>query len=734
MSTQNHETSSQFTWIDFYKELADNLLAFKNNRSLLFDKLKTLDIEWIKFMLQNDTLEWKFSDIDPFSVFAILNRSTNIDKRLSIAKRFKDLFQLHSDLPSDFKGIPILDARRSCFFDFSNESIKTDIDPLWDLFQSAIYGTKDDDFVNKLDIVVNQKEIGWKKITMALYWIRPNDFITLDSLTQAYLISYGIQIAPKMTGTQYIELIDTIRHNTYLSKTSFPKISLEAWLTKHSSNDDVDDEDNEEDQKPDSIIKAACDILRIKKNIILQGAPGTGKTYSTAEIALRILGVNVDFRKHEEVMKRYRELCEQGRICFTTFHQSMDYEDFVEGLKPVVAVDNDGNAIGVSYEIEDGIFKDACKSAIIANNSDNDAVLSGLNNNSTIWKINLVRLCGDSICTDCLNNNYICLPRAGISEDTSKYKSFLRYIQDDMQVGDVVFLSHSSREIDAIGIVSGEYVYREDDIDFPYSREVHWIVKDISENIVGINQGKRIANEWFHTFPSISITHVLDIINKYIPHNNKHIDEKPVVLIIDEINRGNVSKIFGELVTLLEADKRDDGKQESGKHTVSVILPYSKERFSVPSNVYIIGTMNTTDRSTGTLDYAIRRRFAFVTLPAEPNVVPEGIARELFNDIREFIKAHHPEDMDINDLMVGHSYFMPDEGVSLSTEEQLKLKIKYEVAPLLREYCTDGLLTCSQKELEKRIKFWEDLKTYNEGLNAASAAAASGSETSQTNE
>lgn len=445
-------------------------------------------------------------------------------------------------------------------------------------------------------------------------------------------------------------------------------------------------------------------LLRFKKNVILQGAPGTGKTYSTAAIALGILGVDVDFSNHPAVMEKYEKYKDKKRIFFTTFHQSMDYEDFVEGLKPEVVKDNEDNAIGIAYDFKDGIFKDVCKSAIIANNPDNDAVLSGLNNNSTIWKINLDRLCGDSIRTDCLNNNYICLPKAGICEDTSKYKSFLRYIQDDMEVGDIVFLSHSSHVIDAIGIVTGKYEYRENNKEFPYSRDVRWIVKDIRENIVSINQGKKIAHEWFHTFPSISITDVLEIINKYTPQNNKHIDENPVILIIDEINRSNVSKIFGELVTLLEADKRSG----NGDHPITVKLPYSKKEFSVPSNVYIIGTMNTTDRSTGTLDYAIRRRFAFVTLKANPGVIQLDIAQKLFSNIEAFIKKYRPKDMEIDDLMVGHSYFMTEK------EDELKLKIQYEVIPLLKEYCNDGLLTCSQEILSEHIKKWVNLELFDD--------------------
>ena len=155
------------------------------------------------------------------------------------------------------------------------------------------------------------------------------------------------------------------------------------------------------------------------------------------------------------------------------------------------------------------------------------------------------------------------------------------------------------------------------------------------------------------------------------------------VLIIDEINRGNVSKIFGELITLLEADKRI-----GGDHPIRVTLPYSKESFGVPSNLYIIGTMNTTDRSVGNIDYAVRRRFAFATLKADEELVKQNsipLAVELFGAVESFIKKHQI-DMDFEDLMVGHSYFFAKD------ENELELKWQYEILPLLNEYIKDGII------------------------------------------
>lgn len=308
-------------------------------------------------------------------------------------------------------------------------------------------------------------------------------------------------------------------------------------------------------------ISKTAKLLQSKHNIILQGAPGTGKTYNTAAIALNALNItDVDLTDHKAVMIRYDELLGK-QIFFTTFHQSLDYEDFVEGLKPHVQTDDKGNSIGVTYEPEDGIFKRACNKAV--ENSE---------------------------------------------------------------------------------------------------------------------------------------------------------DNKPVVLIIDEINRGNVSKIFGELITLLESDKRSQGN-----HPIKVILPYTKAEFGVPSNLYIIGTMNTTDRSTGTLDYALRRRFAFVTLQSDRSVIEKhydklgnanlkDMAVALFDDIKKFIESpkHLCGDMSIDDLMVGHSYFMAED------EEELKDKVEYEIIPLINEYINDGILNVKNEEKKTAFDSWLSLAPIQE--------------------
>ena len=402
-------------------------------------------------------------------------------------------------------------------------------------------------------------------------------------------------------------------------------------------------------------------LLKEKKNIILQGAPGTGKTYNTAAIALKTLGVtDIDFTDHKAVMKRYDTLL-GDQIFFTTFHQSLDYEDFVEGLKPHVQTDADGNSIGVTYEPEDGIFKRACNA---------------------------------------------------VQTDTSK--DIVECIDDYLQK---IKGYQNKREIPTVTGRSSLYVWWKEgnstiscrSTNSTSSRGEEYTPSPLNiEKIKLQAQGKGVENNW----QQYAQAFIEAVKKEYHATTNK-----PVVLIIDEINRGNVSKIFGELITLLESDKR-----LNGNHPIKVMLPYSKnEVFGVPSNLYIIGTMNTTDRSTGTLDYALRRRFAFITLKSQDSVIKKyysdannevlgTVALALFEDIKKFIEnpKHLCGEMSIDDLMVGHSYFMAE------SEDELHDKVEYEIIPLINEYINDGILNVKNEEKKTAFNSWLSLSPVQE--------------------
>lgn len=263
---------------------------------------------------------------------------------------------------------------------------------------------------------------------------------------------------------------------------------------------------------------------------------------------------------------------------------------------------------------------------------------------------------------------------------------------------------YSSKEIDAIGVITGDYRYDESLPAYKRIRPVHWLIKGKRENIVETNGGKEMVESTVYRLRSISLGDVEDILEKHGVFIKLEKDDKPYVMVIDELNRGNVSKVFGELITLLEADKRKGSKNEE-----SVKLPYSKKSFHVPDNVYLIATMNTADRSLGSLDYAIRRRFAFIA-ERPIGLEDDRFNAELFEKVsRLFVKNFDEykasgwdatmrllpadtlcDEYKPEDVWIGHSYFLmrDEEGVDNTRE-----RILYEVIPLLEEYVRDGVLT-----------------------------------------
>lgn len=444
-------------------------------------------------------------------------------------------------------------------------------------------------------------------------------------------------------------------------------------------------------------INNCAHLLKTKLNIILQGAPGTGKTYNTAAIALATLGVtDVDLSNHKAVMERYEQLLwdkksnPNGQIGFCTFHQSMDYEDFVEGIK--IQKQDNGT---VSYEIEDGIFK--CISERAKENFD----LSKKSNDEIKIEIR-TRDIFDKYCEDLQSK----LIETDFVELYPKSKMKIRKVNFKND-GTALSIGIAKDENSDYQSLTWEIISR-DYNDYKSNKIKSYM--DIKPRYESKSSFHGNAIYYFELYKKMyEFEKSLNL-----PENEPDptaIEKKNYVLIIDEINRGNVSKIFGELITLLESDKRD-----GADHPIPVTLPYSKTLFKVPKNLYIIGTMNTTDRSTGTLDYALRRRFAFVTLKANDNVITNHYkeigkdelgktAVALFNNIRAFINdpKHLCGDFDIDDLMVGHSYFMA------KGEDQLKLKIKYEVIPLINEYINDGILRVNVGEKNTAFSAWENL-------------------------
>lgn len=593
----------KFTWIPFYKEFAEKLLNYRNDRKSLLKMIYDHREQFLaNYLHDQDGEDDLCPDIDPFTTMGLFNRGIKLNNRIKSTSLFKSLMGIVADIPSDFVGIPILNNQKSHFFGFRNHRKDSDIENLWALFEKVV---KNEDFETEYNRVIEQYLIK-VNITMALFWIRPEDFLAFDSTNRNYIKNqYGIDLpnrAPKYN--EYMSILKDIKQkmkSNIINEKSFYELSANA----------NDGGTAEEDDMNETWYDAIVETWKKRKNIVLYGAPGTGKTYDVPELAVRLC--DPDFKANEkgrdELMERYNQLKQEKRIAFTTFHQSMDYEDWIEGLRPLV---NDNNQI--TYEVEKGIFKQLCEDAERPVVKDKQA---GIADNAVVWKISLMGTGHNPVRTDCMENNYIRIGwdeyGAVISDETDwsiyngEGKQILDAFINKMKEGDIVMSCFSNQTIDAVGVVTGDYEYLDSLPDYKRVRRVNWILKGINENIVDMNDGKTLTLGTVYRLNSITLDKVKTLLDKYKKPTTMESNTKPYVMVIDEMNRGNVSKIFGELITLLEIDKR-----KGRKNAESVTLPYSKKMFQIPENVYIIATMNTADRSLGSLDYAIRRRFAFI--------------------------------------------------------------------------------------------------------------------------
>lgn len=427
------------------------------------------------------------------------------------------------------------------------------------------------------------------------------------------------------------------------------------------------------------------------KNLILYGPPGTGKTYNSAIYAVAICdGKSVEeLTDYDAVMKRYNELKKQGRVAFTTFHQSYGYEEFIEGIKPVV----DEESKDVSYSVEPGVFKRFCEIARTPADVEVDP-------NACIWFMRL----DDNAKTlkdTCFANETLIMDIK--QDDDWTHDRFV----EGMKIGDYVLsYAGSSVFIDAVGVIEGEAECDEAKESYQWSRKVKWTKFPDKVNVKEIN-----GNTYLPNFSIAKMNHMkLSDLLRLLPGVNASDEEKPYVFIIDEINRGNISKIFGELITLIENTKRE-GMDEAA----SAILPYSNQPFSVPSNVYILGTMNTADRSIALMDTALRRRFQFVEMMPDADLLDDVDIDGL--NVGSMIKTINKriEFLYDREHTIGHAFFMGLKNEP--TIEKLASIFSKSVIPLLQEYFYEDyqkiqlvLGDNAKKDEDGDIKFIKDEK------------------------
>jgi len=411
---------------------------------------------------------------------------------------------------------------------------------------------------------------------------------------------------------------------------------MQERFEKYKIIEEMEEELEEEDFAPLNYFSESTFPL----NQILYGPPGTGKTYNTINKALEIINdeevKQLDFNDRKAVKDLFDKKLKEGQIMFTTFHQSMSYEDFIEGIKPEIEEDAEGGKT-VIYEVKKGIFKQIAEEARKIRYQSEEYVQQYTFDDA--WN-KLIELVKDKISKKTLLK--IGSWEYGLSsKDSLKYSSVNSPSQYTFTITKQNILDSYHKKI---------------------ARPSGAFQKDMNEIVEFMKTEFQLA----------------DYVEENEISNKIEQTPKPYVLIIDEINRGNVSQIFGELITLIEEDKRL-GKNEA----LEVILPYSKEKFGVPSNLHIIGTMNTADRSVEALDTALRRRFSFVEMMPEY----ESLNKIQFDDFHlgELLKTINSriEALLDRDHTIGHSYFI---NIKPNDTEALKEAFANKIIPLLQEY------------------------------------------------
>ena len=374
---------NQFAWVDFYKEFALKLLDYKEKRDILIEKVKAIyKMTGIRMPVLDKNNH--IIDIDPFTIFGLFGKNLRDENRIKIMKAIAELFGVTSKVPASFESLPTLNPRNAIFYHFINKRGKSDIDDLWELFVSALEFTKSptssnkDRFFNYFDLVINKKGNGNSKITMGLYWISPDSFLNLDRRNKWYIYESGKvpedivnalpEVGDKISASEYFIISEVISKYLKSNKSklkNFKELSFEAWkYSEQVNNGDVlTDAAYEEDGiEPDDIVEeeeidysdytkedflsevfmseedydSLYAIFRRKKNIVLQGAPGVGKTYIAKRLAYSMIG-KVDTE----------------RVMLVQFHQSYSYEDFIMGYRP----DDEG------FKLRTGAFYNFCKKA-----------------------------------------------------------------------------------------------------------------------------------------------------------------------------------------------------------------------------------------------------------------------------------------------------------------------------------------------------------------------------------
>ncbi len=692
---------NKFKWTTFYSELATALLQYKNKRGELIEILKTIYADaGMNFPFKEKGKE-VYEDICPFTVFGSFNKGITNANRVALLTQFAKQFSVSAEIPTEFDGIPVVMNLSAWFFAYKDNRGEKDIDNLWELLEKAIAYSNDSSSENKnafIDIynqVIKQKMIKWN-ITMGLYWVRPYTFINLDSTNRAFITDvdnmphYFTTIFSDISkglpeGANYLFMCEQAR-NALKQKEyeyhSFPELSYCAW----SKLQDQDDETPETKTLDSNVKETAYWIYSPGDNASMwgefskNGLMGIG--WDDIGCSIKEFATKQDIKDHMKKVYGPQYSYKNDAHCLWQFANEIKVGDIVFAKKGMHKI------IGKGVVTSDYVYDTDRKTYIHIRKVEwqnigewehpgGQAVMKTLTNITPYndYVQNLLALFADDVKEETPQETEIKYPI---------------YTKDDF--------------LDEVYMDEDNYNTLVELLDTKYNIILQgapgvgktFAAKRLAYSIMGEKDTSRVSMVQFHQSYSYE-----DFIQGYRPIDNgfklesgsfykfckaAEIDnERPYFFIIDEINRGNLSKIFGELMMLIESDKRGD----------KLKLLYKDEWFTVPKNVRIIGMMNTADRSLAMMDYALRRRFAFFDFA--PAFSSDGFKKYLADknserlgkliEVVENLNVAISNDESLGDgFRIGHSYFCTTKEI---TDGWLKSVVEYEVIPLLKEYWFD---------------------------------------------
>lgn len=699
-------TVEQFLWVDFYQEFAKKLVDYKDNRAELIKKLKEI-YNLTGFSMPTLEKENNLVDIDPFTVFGLFNKKLTNRNRIKILEIVAKLFDLKSKVPTSFDGLPVLNNQNATYYRFIDERNIRDIDDLWSLFISAIeydvnpISENKDKVSHYFDIVNNQKGNGNSKITMGLYWIAPNTFLNLDSRNQWYIFESGKfpskildgieSLDSKISSADYFKIIEKVKNYLQSPESkwkNFKELSFEAW--KYS------EEVNKKNQELKMVAESSA--LMDDENETIRYwvyAPGEG-SYMWEEFYKRgVMAIGWNEIGDLSLFKNKSEIKEAMK---KNYEPNLSYQNATHATWQFANEMKVGDIIFVKKGRSQLIGR-----GIVTSDYFYDSEAKEYNHIRTVnwthhgeWpypgKAAMKTLTDVTPYIDVVEKL-----KKIFDDDTSEdveevEKSYSSYTKEDF-LNDVFMSEEEYERLRSVLVFKKNVILQ----GAPGVGKTY-TAKRLAYSIMGEKNVERVMMVQFHQSYSYE-----DFIMGFRPSDNGFELRKGAFynfckkaeldacndyfFIIDEINRGNLSKIFGELFMLLENDKRG----------ASLQLVYSDEKFSIPDNLYIIGMMNTADRSLAMLDYALRRRFAFFEL--QPGFETDGFKtyqsninnRKLDNLIACVKNLNYTivADESLGEgFCIGHSYFcnLTPESVN---DQVISNIVEYELIPLLKEYWFD---------------------------------------------